>query len=347
MWLYAQDGRIDMIIFWLFIIGMTFLALGILLFPLLGKQRNVIAIIGIILGLPILAISLYLKLGAYQAVLKQQEIAEQYESVNAEIKKLGSLQNIVLTLKQKVEANPDARGFMLLGHLYLKTQQFQEASNAFAKANQLNPHQPEILVGYAQSLYFTHKMTLTQQAKALLDETLKLEPEQPDAINLLAIAAYQRGDYVVAIHYWEQLLPLFQQDSTEQQKLLEMIATAQKSMKSVIKLTVDVTLAASLKKQINPNDTVFIYAQAITGSSMPLAIVRKQVRDLPITVTLDQTMAMLPTNTLANYEEVRIVARISKSGQAIAAVGDLEGSSPPIHVKHPPAKIAIVINKKR
>jgi hypothetical protein len=84
-------------------------------------------------------------------------------------------------------------------------------------------------------------------------------------------------------------------------------------------------LAPELQKSANPGDTVFIYAQALSGPKMPLAIVRKQVSELPLTVNLTDAMAMMPTMKLSNFEQVKLLARISKSGDAMQQPGDLIG----------------------
>lgn len=231
-----------MTIFWLSVTFMTLVSLGLLVFPFLKYRvqltdklesnvvRNITIII-LVLGLPILAISFYWKLGASQQIAQQQVIAQQNQVTATQIKKLGSLQHIIAILKQKLAVNPDGHGFYLLGRLYIKTQQFKESSEAFAKANELTPNQVEILLSYAESLYFLH-YALDNQAKLLLEQVLKLQPNQSDAINLLAIDAYQHKDYAKAVAYWEQLLPEFQPGSIEQQKLLQMIAAAQKTSNS-------------------------------------------------------------------------------------------------------------------
>jgi cytochrome c-type biogenesis protein CcmH len=84
-------------------------------------------------------------------------------------------------------------------------------------------------------------------------------------------------------------------------------------------------LAPELQKSTSPGDTVFVYAQALSGPKMPLAIVRKQVSDLPLTVSLNDTMAMMPNMKLSNFTQVKLLARISKSGNAISQPGDLIG----------------------
>ena len=81
-----------------------------------------------------------------------------------------------------------------------------------------------------------------------------------------------------------------------------------------------------------PEDKVFVYARATDGPRMPLAIVQKQVRDLPADIELNESQAMAPGMSLARFPKVIVGARISKSGDALARPGDLEGSSGPIRV---------------
>jgi cytochrome c-type biogenesis protein CcmH len=91
-----------------------------------------------------------------------------------------------------------------------------------------------------------------------------------------------------------------------------------------------VTLSPTVAKQAAPNDVVFIFARAAQGPRMPLAIVRKQVKDLPATVVLDDSLNMNPNMKLSSVPEMVVVARVSKSGMAAAQAGDLEGTSAPL-----------------
>jgi hypothetical protein len=95
-------------------------------------------------------------------------------------------------------------------------------------------------------------------------------------------------------------------------------------------IKVSVKLSPALAGKTAPGDTVFIFARAAQGPKMPLAIVRKQVKDLPIIVTLDDSMAMVPDMKMSSFPQLVIGARISKSGNAISKAGDLEGYAPPM-----------------
>lgn len=88
-----------------------------------------------------------------------------------------------------------------------------------------------------------------------------------------------------------------------------------------------VSLDATLAGQVAPDDTVFVFARATQGPRMPLAIVQVKVRDLPYRFSLDDSMAMTPELKISGFPEIVVAARISKSGNATPAAGDLEGVS--------------------
>jgi cytochrome c-type biogenesis protein CcmH len=111
-------------------------------------------------------------------------------------------------------------------------------------------------------------------------------------------------------------------------------ATAPAAKKSPTKagatLQVAVSLSPAVAKQAAPDDVVYVFARAVNGPRMPLAIVRAQVKDLPTTIVLEESQGMGQGMTLSSAPEVIVVARVSKSGMANAQNGDLEGTSAPV-----------------
>ncbi|MGH8682561.1 MAG: c-type cytochrome biogenesis protein CcmI/CycH, partial [Burkholderiales bacterium] len=103
-----------------------------------------------------------------------------------------------------------------------------------------------------------------------------------------------------------------------------------------------VSLAPALAAQAAPTDTVFIFARAASGPPMPLAVLRKQVKDLPLEFALDDSLAMAPNLKLSGFAEVIVGARVSRSGNATPQSGDLQGVSRPVKVGA--AGVAVVID---
>jgi cytochrome c-type biogenesis protein CcmH len=91
-----------------------------------------------------------------------------------------------------------------------------------------------------------------------------------------------------------------------------------------------VSISKKILPQVSPDDTVFIFARAVEGPPMPLAVVRRQVRDLPFAFALDDSMAMAPGIKLSGHPRVIVGARVSKSGDPAPKPGDLQGASAPV-----------------
>jgi cytochrome c-type biogenesis protein CcmH len=120
-------------------------------------------------------------------------------------------------------------------------------------------------------------------------------------------------------------------------------AAAAAAANGAAKITGSVKLVPALAANAAPTDTVFVFARAAQGPRMPLAIVRKQVKDLPFSFTLDDSMAMNPSMKLSSFPQVVVGARISKSGNAMPQSGDLQGQSEVVAVGAGQA-VDVVIN---
>jgi cytochrome c-type biogenesis protein CcmH len=62
---------------------------------------------------------------------------------------------------------------------------------------------------------------------------------------------------------------------------------------------------------------------------------------LPLRFSMDDSMAMSPQMKMSNFDQVVVVARISKSGNAMPQPGDLMGISKPLALGTTAVKIEI------
>jgi len=111
-------------------------------------------------------------------------------------------------------------------------------------------------------------------------------------------------------------------------------------------INVAVSLSPSLANRAAPDTTVFVYAKAAAGPPMPLAVQRIRVDDLPTTLRLTDSMAMMPAMKLSNFPRVIVGARVSASGQAMPRSGDLEGETGPIP-SNSADRVSITIDRVR
>jgi len=288
----------------------------------------------LVVALPVVAGSLYWALGSYQSLnqVDQPAVASQ---AAPELEKMKSM---VAGLAERLQKQPDdALGWTMLGRSYKYLQEYSKAVAAFEHAYKLIGDQPEIMLLYADALAFANNEQMAGRPAELVFKALAMEPNNVTGLWLGGMAKAQTGDFVAAMDLWEKLeaqLPPGSEAQQEIQGLLAKLATqvpegiaaqAEAKPATAASIEVQVSLAPELQKSASPNDTVFIYAQALSGPKMPLAIVRKQVSELPLAVNLTEAMAMMPTMKLSNFEQVKLLARISKSGDAMQQPGDLIG----------------------
>ncbi|MDV6341413.1 c-type cytochrome biogenesis protein CcmI [Nitrosomonas sp. Is24] len=287
------------------------------------------------------------------------------------------LDNLIARLNNNPE---DIEGWIMLGRTYAIMGRYAEAGNTYAKLVELIPDSPQILSDYADVLAMKNQGSLSGKPAELIYEALRIDPKYPKALALAGTIEFEQERYTQAAEYWEKLLegipadsPLAQsvKDSIAEAKLLasggkpaapeqpvkvaesKQEASAQPVEKAVssdspaatsLSVSGQVSISSDLATKVSGNDTLFIYARAKSGPKMPLAILRLKASDLPATFTLTDDMAMTPTMKMSSFPEVVIEARISKSGQAFTASGDLQGFSEPVKLGH--NNIAIVINKQ-
>lgn len=265
-------------------------------------------------------------------------------------------QAMVAKLADRLKKQPnDAEGWAMLGRSYNVLGRLDEALEAYRKSYAINPNDPSLLADLADAVAIRNNRSLAGEPMKLARRALEIDPKHVKALALVGTEAFERKDYAGAVKLWERAVAAAPADSDMAQQLQGGIVEARKlgnlgpapalqtpQTQAGVGQAVEalagrdvrgtVSLAAALVAKASPDDTVFIFARPADGSRMPLAILRKQVRDLPFDFTLDDSLSMSPAARLSQASKVIVSARVSKSGQAMPQPGDLNGQTGPIDV---------------
>lgn len=306
-------------------------------------------------------LALYGWLGRYDLATYHAGVTEQVsaEVVNHEIDRQ------MTNLKQRLVSNPDdLEGWLLLSRSLMMTGRFLDAIPALEQAIRLDPENPDLKIAYADAWAETHKGDLSGKPEALINEVLAKYPQHQDALWMSGMLAVQQKRIADAVAQWRKLqmqLPVSGEDHFRIESYIARIqglplpvppdenpgapASAAIAAKPQMSIEVEVTLDEKLRHKLRPEDTLFIFARAASGPPMPLAIVRRKAGELPLTVKLDDTMAMAPGMDIRSFSPLVMGARISHSGQAKASSGDLQGLSLPKVIENG-GKYPIIINEQ-
>jgi cytochrome c-type biogenesis protein CcmH len=271
-----------------------------------------------------------------------------------------SLDEMIKGLRARLEKEPDnLEGWNMLARSYLVMERYAEANDAYEKMLQLSVRKDaDILIDYAESLALANEENLLGKPQQLVAEGLALDPDHHKGLWLAGMAAMQEKNNAEVGRYWQRLLPQLPPDSEDYDFLVRALASVDQLPENITptaapsapaagaaEITVQVALDSALTAQAAPEDTLFVYARAATGSRAPLAIVSRQVKDLPLTVTLSDSMSMVEGMNLSAFPEIIVAARVSKSGNAISQSGDLLGESVALTLDDISAPVVVTITQ--
>ena len=262
-------------------------------------------------------------------------------------------------LADRLKTQPDdAEGWAMLGRSYGVLERYPQALAAYQRVLDLRPQDAQAYANYADALGMSQGRKLDGEPEKMIARALQLDPDNMKALSLAGTIAFDRGDHKLAVQQWERAQRKLEPGGEMARRLQGGIDEArQRAGMPAVALAVPaapgpsaaasaagtvaqtgasvqarISLAPALLAKAAPEDTVFIFARALQGPKAPLAILRRQVKDLPLEVTLDDSTAMSPALRLSTQTQVVIGARVSKSGQAMPQPGDLQGLSPTVSV---------------
>jgi cytochrome c-type biogenesis protein CcmH len=327
------------------------------------SMRTPAVVIG--LAVSILSASLYLYLGTPSALDPVKLAAAESAGHPVTADQIGSM---TVKLAERLKEKPDdAEGWNMLARSYGAIGRFAEAADAYAHLVKLIPDNADVLADYADALGMSLNKSLLGEPEKIALRAVAVDPNNIKALALAGSAAFERRDYPGAIVHWKKILTIVPPDSEASKQVASNVAEAQSLMggkpaeqappavvasaastapassgsAAASQVAGTVELDPALRSQAADSDTVFIFVRAAEGSRAPLVVLRKQVKDLPTSFVMDDSMSMTTSAKLSSFPIVVVGARVSKSGNAVPAPGDLEGLTEPVKLGKKDLKIRI------
>lgn len=289
---------------------------------------GLIVLIGVSLGT-------YLKTGGLAQLTGWKQVQQAYPELRARLMDPGAkplsmeeLARLQLGLRTALQTEPDnLADWTMLGRLGMVLNNADIASQAFEHALQLAPNDLALKQDYAEVLTRSPDPQDNRQASLLLQALLKADPQNLRTLSLLAFNAYGQQQYDQAIDAWQTLLGLLPAGDSRQAMIARSIekarsATGQQSRQ----LALTVTLAPKAEKML-PQDGVLYISVSDGASPVPVAVKRMPLSHFPLSLTLDDSNAMMPDRLLSAQHQVEVRVRISRDGSANPRPGDWLGLS--------------------
>lgn len=248
----------------------------------------------------------------------------------------GDLNTVVKRLADKMEADPkNGEGWLLLAKTYGELRRFAEADGAYAKAAALLPADATMLADWADAHVMAKDRQWDAAGRDIVKRALAVDPKHVKSLALAGSEAFDRKDYKGAIALWKRMKAAAQPESMDSKLADANIAEAEAVM-SGKKPEAEpapaafgpvvggvVSLSPKLRDKVDAGDTLFVVAKAPDGKGPPLAVWKHQGKDFPVEFRLDDNAAIIPGRVISQFAEVLLSAKISKSGTAESANGDI------------------------
>jgi cytochrome c-type biogenesis protein CcmH len=300
--------------------------------------------------LPMLALLVYMKLGMHASTDMQHVQAQaRAQSQTQQSGKAGSLEDMTRSLAQRLQQNGGSQEeWAMLGRAYKHLGQFMMSVEAFEQANKMAPN-AQLMIEQTESMALANNQRFTPEARALVMRALEMEPDNLNVLWFAGVAEFQAGNYRESIEHLSRLSDEAKKDPEVERSLRLYIDKARDQLvaagedipatdeimgvsavsgdvaASGASLQVKVDISSEVRSRFNPGDAVFVYAKAAAGPKMPLAAQRLTLAQLPATVTLDDSMAMMEGMNMSAFGNVVVSARVTTTGSAIAKAGDYIG----------------------
>lgn len=306
-----------------------------------SNHRQKITAFAVAVVVSVTAVGLYARFGDVGAVEARSGAPLAQASTRDQI---AFIRDHLAQLQERARANPkDEKTWTMLARVDMLLGRYDEAVDAFGHLRGIVGDRADVMTDQAEAMAMAAGGAFPDKARKQVEGVLAKDPNQPKALWLAGVAAASRHRNARARAYWERLLAQMPPGSGSAQRLRQQIASLAAAADSGAANTagpnvkVTVALDPRLRNRFKPEDTVYVSARASSGAGPPLAVKRLQVRDLPLTVVLNDNLAVMPGRTLSSASSVSVTARVSRSGGAAPSAGDATGTIGPVTVGDGPA----------
>jgi len=310
---------------WIILFVMCFIATAFIILPIYRSSG---------LFKPLIALVVILVFGAsfsfYSSIGKPNYSSAATSSADPDISQ------VIKSISEHLTKNPDdAEGWLMLGRSQQITKKYNDAISSFERAMKLDNRQnSKVLVALAMTLIEKNNGTITERSSNLLEEALILEPANIDALFYGGGAAASRENFSLAADRWEVLLELnslFEIHEFLERKISEWRAlSTQSALKNDNKdypiISLNIKLSEKALSVLPADTTVYIIARDPANPSPPVAVIRRQVINFPLTISLGDADSMISNRKLSDFSKIEVVARASLSGEPTPRSGDWSSS---------------------
>ena len=172
--------------------------------------------VGLAIILPLGAALIYAALGRPDLrdnplVDRAAEIASRSETITATKENLA--QNLARAQAATVATPDDIESWLKLAEAAASVNDSATEIRALRMARQLTNDDPSVLSLLAEALSRAADGQVTVPARDLIDTVLATDPDEPRALFLSGLAAFQDGDYQAAVIRWQRLLSISTADA--------------------------------------------------------------------------------------------------------------------------------------
>lgn len=311
--------------------------------PFSWRSPALLAPLALVLLLPVAAWLMYQQWGQLEDV----ELMDQFQRTVQNENDVETARDLVLSLGQIVQENPERPwAWYFLGENFSTLGMFDVANSAYRQAAERMSEDDEKALALGRvvlTAYIMEQLRITPELQELIDNTLELNPDEPNVLQLLATDAREREDYDAAIGYWRRLSQLNPDSQTARQNIADLQRLRAGDASDGPAIEVAVAIAGDLP--LDPQLRVFVSARNAQAAGMPpLAVADLTVAELPARIRLDDSLAVGPFN-LSSAESVYVSALVSQAGTANRASGDYFAETEAFPLENPPQPLELVISE--